>query len=311
MGTDKKVQVLMSTYNGEKYLRQQLDSILDQEFSGLIKILVRDDGSSDSTIDILEEYEKKNLIEVIYGTNIGLTSSILELLKKADILMDYYAFSDQDDIWFNDKTMRSVEFFKKREREYESDEIVLFFSSSLIVDENMNYMGQTFSGSQKICFYNSMIQNIMPGHTQMFNKALLNELKNIEPQHVFIIDWWTNLLATALGTVLYDDKPTVFHRQHMNNAVGFETNIIRSYVSRIRRIIRKDLYNVSYQLIGFRKKYGDLLRKDYICEVNNFIDNQKNLLLRIKFVLTTKCFRQKKIETFLFYLAYIMGFYRG
>ena len=103
------VQVLMSTYNGEKYIREQLNSIINQTYPS-IKILVRDDGSSDGTIEILEEYAAKYDNMAYYaGKNLGVIQSFLQLLKDSDDSSAYYAFSDQDDVWLPEKIEKAVE----------------------------------------------------------------------------------------------------------------------------------------------------------------------------------------------------------
>jgi glycosyltransferase involved in cell wall biosynthesis len=99
METDKKIQILLSTYNGEKYLREQLDSFLKLVGSENIKILVRDDGSTDSTLGILDEYSKEYGFKIVKGKNIGVNASLYELFNDCDMSCDYFAISDQDDVW--------------------------------------------------------------------------------------------------------------------------------------------------------------------------------------------------------------------
>ena len=105
----EKVQILMSTYYGEKYLREQLDSIIKQTYP-LINILIRDDGSSDGTLSILKEYAGKyDHVTYYEGENIGVIQSFLQLLKESDANVNYYAFADQDDVWLPEKIVRAVE----------------------------------------------------------------------------------------------------------------------------------------------------------------------------------------------------------
>ena len=109
-----RVSVLMSTYNGEKYLHEQINSILGQQ--GVeIHLLIRDDGSSDGTVEICKEYAKKyNQITFYQGENLGVGKSFLDLLKHAPDA-DYYSFADQDDVWLEDKIIRAVTMIKKAE----------------------------------------------------------------------------------------------------------------------------------------------------------------------------------------------------
>ena len=126
----KIVCVLLSTYNGEKYLKEQLDSVLNQKDITL-NFLVRDDGSTDSTIDILKQYEKEGKIKLIVGKNIGYKKSFYELAKLAP-LSDYYAFCDQDDVWDDDKLITAVNML---ERENNSIPL-LYFSALRVVNNN-------------------------------------------------------------------------------------------------------------------------------------------------------------------------------
>ena len=102
-----RIAVLMSSYNGEQYIKEQIDSILNQKGKFNIDIYVRDDGSFDNTIHILEDYQKKGLIKFCGGENIGPAKSFLTLLALADGY-DFYAFADQDDIWFENKIESAI-----------------------------------------------------------------------------------------------------------------------------------------------------------------------------------------------------------
>ena len=109
----KKVQILMSTYNGEKYVNEQIDSLLQQDHTNL-EILIRDDGSKDSTVSILEEYHKENPnIKLIIDKNKGVISSFFELAMKASEEADYFAFCDQDDYWKPQKISRAVNLLER------------------------------------------------------------------------------------------------------------------------------------------------------------------------------------------------------
>ena len=111
-----KVQILMSTYNGEKYIRKQLDSIMNQEIP--VSLYIRDDGSSDKTVDIIKEYESRyDNISHTEGKNIGVVKSFFELFKEASDDADYIALADQDDIWFTDKVRRAVKALLKNKHD--------------------------------------------------------------------------------------------------------------------------------------------------------------------------------------------------
>ena len=130
-----KVAVLMSTYNGEKYLREQIDSILAQEGVD-VTLYIRDDGSSDSTIEIINEYlTKTNRIKFYIGENIGVGNSFMQLVYDCPEDYDYYAFSDQDDIWLTEKMQVAVDSLKEYSNPF------LYCSNQILVDKNGKIIG--------------------------------------------------------------------------------------------------------------------------------------------------------------------------
>ena len=147
----KKVQVLLSTYNGEKYLKEQIESILKQKEVDK-KLIVRDDGSSDSTIKILEEISNKNKKIIFYkGKNIGPARSFMELLKKSEEA-DYYSFADQDDIWEENKIISAINKLNN------INEPELYLSALGIVNESLENI-ETKKVSGKYTFEGEMIKN--------------------------------------------------------------------------------------------------------------------------------------------------------
>ena len=130
-----KVIICMSTYNGEKYVKEQIESLLNQTYKNL-EIYVRDDGSKDNTINILEEYEKNNKIHFIKGNNVGVVKSFYECLKEAYDNAEYFAYCDQDDKWHKNKIERAISKLKKENQEQPT----LYFSEFNYCDENLNFV---------------------------------------------------------------------------------------------------------------------------------------------------------------------------
>ena len=159
--TNKRIQILMSTYNGEKYLKEQLDSFVNLDNFEEVKVLIRDDGSTDSTLEILDEYRLKYGFEIIKGINIGLNKSMMNLFKECDMECDYFAYSDQDDVWLSDKLIIASNMLDKMPKE----KPLLFSSCSEVVDQNLKFISNTDYPSRGTDFYNAMIQNIARGHT--------------------------------------------------------------------------------------------------------------------------------------------------
>lgn len=218
-----KVQILMSTYNGEAYLREQLDSILAQkkklgEERIDLSLLIRDDGSTDNTIKILEEYHRKfSQIAYIQGKNTGACKSFFQLMQKADQDVDYVAFSDQDDVWKENKIRRAITGLKKYE------DIPAMYAGDLeIVNQDLETMKISANTSKgfRPSFGNALIENICTGCTIVINRRLYKMVAENIPKHAYMHDWWLYMTASCFGKVLYDKKPYIKYRQHEANTVG-------------------------------------------------------------------------------------------
>lgn len=208
----KKVQILMSTYNGEEYIREQLDSILAQSYPD-VDILIRDDGSSDDTFVILKEYEEMHQnIRAYQGKNIGVNKSFFELLKKSDA--DYVGFCDQDDYWLPEKIEVAVKQLESMEGP------ALYCGTKTLVDENLEVLESQQSVDMVPGFGNAAIESICSGCTTLMNLELSSIIKERLPHDVIHHDWWCYMVATYLGSMYYDKKSYIYYRQHSGNEVG-------------------------------------------------------------------------------------------
>lgn len=213
---DQLVIVLMSTYNGQQYLKEQIDSIYDQTYTGKIVILVRDDGSSDNTVAILESCPEttQRSVMLVKASNIGPQRSFLELIRLAPDAA-YYFFADQDDVWDRDKIEIAVKAMSNR------SEPVSYCSNYRLSDMELQvYREQAIIGTPafsplKVVFYNQI-----PGCVMGFNFALMELLKKINIENVMMHDSMALALAAACGQVIYDPESRITHRIHLNNVVG-------------------------------------------------------------------------------------------
>ncbi len=258
-----KVQVLLSTYNGEKYIREQLDSILGQKNVD-VSLLIRDDGSTDSTLSLIQDYCSNNSnIKLIKGYNIGACKSFFELFKAADTGYDYYALADQDDYWYEDKlhvacsTLGNIDSKENRP--------LLYCCEADITDENLNIShnsddknhrdnSQTAFPAKKPGFGNALIENIARGGSVVFNPALLDMVRIDAPADCYMHDWWLYLIATCLGKAVHDNKAYYKYRQHKDNVLGAST----SRLGIIKRRLNQSKTNkghVSKQAIAFENHY--------------------------------------------------------
>lgn len=295
----KMVQILMSTYNGEKYLRQQLDSILSQDYKN-ISILIRDDGSKDETIKILKEYvEKYSSISYYQGNNIGAIKSFFDLIKKADEKADYFAFSDQDDVWLSDKLSHAI---KKLERLKEK--IVLYCGKPILVDANLNKIKVKIRNYDITpSFGNALVENICTGCTAVFNREALELVKNHIPSFTVMHDWWFYLSVSCYGKVIYDKDGRILYRQHGENSIGMRGTLFTEFKARIKNF-KKAKNEIYRQAEEFRRVYKN--QHKYAKLVTMVADYKKNrkfwwLVLRSKEIK-----RQTKIDNLIFKVLFMI-----
>lgn len=304
----KKIVVLLSTYNGEEYLAEQLDSILKQKTSHQVDIWVRDDGSTDGTVEILKAYERKypSVFRVFYEENIGYIKSFFELIRKATGY-DYYALSDQDDIWLDDKIETAIVQCEACAEERP----LLYGSSSFLVNEQLEVMGETQKNLRGITWDNLLIQNIFPGHAQVFNDALCQRLKaDIDCSKIYVHDFWITYMAMLYGRVIFDNQSHTLYRQHDTNTVGFGKNRIEWILARLKRIGNNDNKQIAAQIGYFYEKCKDDMSEELREKAEEFIASQSSLVRRLSYLCKTKLYRQKKFETILFKILYLVGGYK-
>ena len=216
----EKVDILLATYNGEKYIREQIDSILNQTYKEF-RLLISDDGSTDGTRDILNEYKAKDdRIEIfMQEENLGVVKNFEFLLKKVEA--KYYMFSDQDDIWKDEKIEKS---FKKIEEGFD-----LVYSDLEVVDENLNVTYESYWKLKgiynKIKKYNNFeslyLNNFITGCTVISKKELIDSFMPLPNISKFVLhDYWISLIISQNGKIAYIEEPLIKYRQHKNNKVG-------------------------------------------------------------------------------------------
>lgn len=215
-----KITVLLSSYNGEKYIEEQLNSIVAQTYDK-ISILVRDDGSTDGTVQILKKYAEKGLIKWYSGENLGCAKSFWHLLCNCDE-SDYYAFCDQDDVWDEDKLETAVKMLEKEDNNIP----LLYFSDVRVTDAELNVISNNMVETMPISYPHSLIKNIAPGCTYVFNNAARELMKkyDCEKYGIDIHDWTVYKIVACFGKAVFDNEAHMYYRQHGNNLIG-ATNI--------------------------------------------------------------------------------------
>jgi len=273
--SSKTVTVLMSTYNGEKYLEDQLNSLLRQKNVDL-KILIRDDGSTDNTISILEEYSQKDeRISFYCGKNIGWRESFLNLVCNAP-KSDYYAFCDQDDVWDGDKLIVAITKLKVLEERF-SNIPLLYYSNLRIVDESLEFCRNLHeSNFTNNTSFSSLALPVATGCTEVFNFVAKQIVKDNPPYNI-AHDRWLFSTCQLLGHTIYDSIPHMSYRQHSNNAVGASTeSSFKLWTKRIFALFEKDKYHMPF-LLEIWRCYETFLSETAKVKITKIINYKRNL----------------------------------
>ncbi|WP_281742885.1 glycosyltransferase family 2 protein [Polynucleobacter yangtzensis] len=229
------VAILLATYNGEKYLREQLQSIAAQDMTNW-GLFVSDDGSSDATKKILADFADEyadHEVKVFDGPKKGFAQNFLSLVCNPDIGANFFAYADQDDVWMKIKLKKAVQWLES----VPSDLPALYCSRTEYVDENLKHIAYSPDYGRPAIFANALVQNIASGNTMVFNAAARQLLQKAgKDADIPLHDWWTYMLVTGAGGVTHFDKsPTVFYRQHSNNLWGMNAGW-RASLSRIQKL---------------------------------------------------------------------------
>lgn len=268
----KRILILLSTYNGEKYISEQIDSLLKQK-NVEIHVLIRDDGSNDNTVEVLRSI-KDNRISFISGNNLGACKSFFSLLREASLDYDYYALCDQDDVWLSDKLKVAVDHLDG----FDVDKPSLYYSGQILTDKELNIVSEHKLDTKKSVYAN-WIFNQMAGCTAVFNRKLLEILKMHIPNNIKYHDVWCYKVCAAFnGNIYVDRNGRILYRQHGNNVVGMNTGI-KGKIERAKRYIF--LYNCSSFANELLEGYKDYLSKDWLKFLNNIVMSNKKISSRI------------------------------
>ena len=279
----EKVCILMSTYNGEKYIREQIDSILNQE-NVEIELVIRDDGSSDSTLDIINEYVSKSRVAFVEELSkkhntLGVGNGFIQLLQYAlnnykDI--QYFGFADQDDVWLRDKVSRGVDKLVQY-----IDEKALYFSKKKIVNEQLEYIRDDYINFNNE-YSDFLSQNDASGCTMLFNRNF-GEFIMQSPilERPYLHDVYFSKVALCTNTIfIYDPYESMLYRQHSSNVEGVrKVSVINS--KNIKKLLKKRRHFLLRITTDILENYSGYLKDGYE-NVLNHITRYKNPLYAMK-----------------------------
>ena len=301
----KSIVVLLSTYNGEKYLTCQIDSLMSQE--GVhVDVLARDDGSKDSTISILKDYSAKySNFSYYIGSNCGPAKSFLDLVKNAPEA-DYYAFCDQDDVWDKDKLANAVKLLN----ELEDDKPNLYHSNLRIVDENLNFYRMSHSTQ----LYNpnrfsALAENLCTGCTAVFNYKAKELITDRRPQYCTMHDTWVYMMCMLLGNVVYDETAHISYRQHGNNVVGtyLQKNRWKIIKERFARLFKRGLQPRFVNAKNFYECFESVMDEECKKKILKIINYKKSFRTRMSLFFDKKIKATTKYGNLRFRLHVLWG----
>lgn len=249
-----QVVVLMSTYQGERYVQTQLQSILLQLPSDG-RVLVRDDGSSDGTVDQVLALQDKRIV-LYRGQNLGFGQSFLTLLSLAPTDADMVMFADQDDFWLPEKVDRAWQQLRHFDQQP-----ALYASAQMLADKDLQPLHSTLPWPKPPCLSNAIIENIVTGCTAALNRPAVALLQRAGvPNSVRFHDWWMYLVLSAFGTVVYDDQPTLLYRQHGGNVIGHGVGWLGRQARMASFLLKNDWVGILLgQIKALLENYADLL----------------------------------------------------
>lgn len=275
------VEVLMATYNGAKYLQEQIESILAQTYKDF-RIVIRDDGSTDDTILIIKKYVSKYPDKITFvEDNQKCGSSVSNFMQLTTYAKeDYVMYSDQDDYWLPNKIEVTLNKMLEAEEKYGRNIPILVFSTYKPVDVNLNDIIQDASKNQiakhKTNLSNLLVQNYVTGCLMMINKSLYSIAGDFSKE-ILMHDWWFALIASAMGEVCYIPECTMLYRQHEGNVVGAVN--VKSFKYRIHKIFDKNTKNMKFKYLKqaqlFLERYSCLMDKNNKEIIENFISIYK------------------------------------
>ena len=267
-----RLTVLMATFNGERFLKDQLDSFLCQTYSDW-DLWVSDDGSCDFTISMLKEFSEKHnkhKVKIIDGPRKGFVMNFLSMACLCQNESEFFAFSDQDDIWQKDKLERAVAWLET----VPSGVPALYCTRTEIVDKDAkSSTPPKCSPLMKLppSFGNALVQSIAGGNTMVFNRAAKRLIDDFGgPVRVPSHDWWMYLLVTGVGgEVYYDEFLSLKYRQHGGNIVGANRSL-KAVVNRLASFLNNKFREFNEDNIFFLRKKIGLLTKENQYKLNCF-----------------------------------------
>ena len=306
--TENTVAICMATYNGAKYLAQQLESILDQSYEDWV-LFIRDDHSLDASCEIIEKYANTYQDKIIWINDPTLkggsaSSNFAAILAWANerYRFPYYMFADQDDIWMKTKIEKSLQLMQQNETDRSVP--LLVHTDLMVADQNLKVISDSFFSyrtlnSETKDLRHLLIQNNVTGCTMLWNQAL-NCMVDLQKDDVAMHDWWIALTASVFGKILFLQEPTIWYRQHEDNVVGAtKVNSLGFILMRLAKYkhVRRSLAMAVKQAGAFLKHYEPILSAEQQSVLSVFSQlSSYPKVARIMIVIREKFLKQGLIQ---------------
>ena len=267
------ISVVMPVYNAESFLEEAINSILRQTFYDFEFIIIND-GSTDKTVEILKKYDR---VKVYGGNNLKPAKSFLDLIWKADINYDYYALCDQDDVWKEEKIISAVKCIEN------IDKPALYSSAVEVVDKDLTFIRKSFTDNTfKNPLYDILTYGT-PGCTFVFNKALMEKLKQYKPSVISMHDSWISFVCLAVNGFFYSDQNAyIMYRQHDANVLGAQRHSLKDTLMGIvknKNVLRSDM--AKEILKGYSEMMPEKTKEAFIA----FAEYKENLKYKLKILM--------------------------
>ena len=276
-----KVAILLSSYNGEQYIKEQIESIYNQTYKDF-HLYIRDDGSDTKCVELLRGLSKEYGFTLFEGDNLGFAKSFMWLLENVKDA-EYYAFADQDDIWKKDKLERAVCWFEEacKNGEIKGKRPALFHSAYDVIDDSGKVIDHFYFPEKGYDFRRTITENHYSGFSMVTNRSLRNLMIRGEADKIGYHDWWAAMIVHAFGVSYSDDKVMALHRSHGDNVTTFNLS------TRIKWLMEtmKNESDIHERAMEFDRCFGEKMKSRDKKILDLFTNDRYNLLHALK-----KCF---------------------
>jgi glycosyltransferase involved in cell wall biosynthesis len=282
------VEVLMSTYQGSEFVREQVESVLSQTHPRL-RLVIRDDGSGERMREVLRGLARDPRVLLREAENLGLPHAFFRMLDESGDDADLWAFADQDDVWVPDKIARAVTALR------DVDGPALYCARVNVVDEHLTPLYPHELPLRGPSFANALVQNIALGCTVVINAAARDVLRRRWPRECVMHDAWMYLVVAGTGTVLYDPMLVVQYRQHEGNSVGMGRGPVSRLAGRVRRQLSPSgAGKHGRQDAELLRLHGNVLRDEPRVQLLEFLAAQRTIAGRLRYAAMGAAHRQTR-----------------